>query len=595
MFEPTTEELDLLADILTFTGTEASRILPTEKAIDVFERSDLGRNDLKEIWRLADKDRNGMLTSMELAVGLRLIGWVQAGEELGEHLIDLPGPLPTLKGISDVQRVIGPSVIPDQLSPRRSPVHSRSPSLPFLSPPPHSANSLPGPPTPLFSPPPPPPPSGRSEPALPLSPLDNDDLANPIINLPPNTLHTISSLTSHGRSVRRKRAHTADSTRPPVPAAAPVPAPPPPPQLEGSAKLQPTVLPTPPVTATSSDDDPVTESPAQPGDGDADADATSSLANGILVTRVQVEEIPLEKPVESNAVGLDAHPEVDAAPNEEPNAELEEIARLNDELESSMMKALLLESQLVENQIASSKLERAHDLELKQLRAQLAEAATRIGELENFEKEYRATAALVETLTRDLHELKVEKEGWQKETQEKLDAKEKEIMDLEKRTSEAAEEKQVLEQGNAVVVQRLTAENLRLTHRLEEREQAFTKEKTELTKRVHEVEAIAAELQWSEGSEHGLQRVLQEVTRESDAFKRQIHELEARVLSQQQDRGQHELEMSRLQRQLVEARRESTGISTLSLDTRPAPRLASRIPEIQSDPPPPAYDDAVFV
>lgn len=89
MFEPTSEELDLLADILTFTGTEASRILPTEKAIDVFQRSDLGRNDLKEIWRLADKDRNGMLTSMELAVGLRLIGWVQAGEELGEHLIDL--------------------------------------------------------------------------------------------------------------------------------------------------------------------------------------------------------------------------------------------------------------------------------------------------------------------------------------------------------------------------------------------------------------------------------------------------------------------------------------------------------------------------
>ena len=89
MFEPTSEELELLAEILTFTGTEASRILPTEKAIDVFERSDLGRNDLKEIWRLADKDRNGMLTSMELAVGLRLIGWVQAGEELGEHLIDL--------------------------------------------------------------------------------------------------------------------------------------------------------------------------------------------------------------------------------------------------------------------------------------------------------------------------------------------------------------------------------------------------------------------------------------------------------------------------------------------------------------------------
>ena len=352
------------------------------------------------------------------------------------------------------------------------------------------------------------------------------------------------------------------------------------------------------MTATSSEDDLVTESPAQPDD--PDANATSSLTNGILVTQVQVEEVSLEKPAESTTVELDAppespDPEVDAAPNEEPSAELEEIARLNDELEASLMKALLLESRLVEHEVASSKLERAHEFELKQLKAQLAEATTRITELENFEKEYRETAELVESLTRDLHELKAEKDGWQKETQEKLDAKEKEIMDLEKQASEAAEEKQMLEQGNAVAIQRLTAENLRLTHRLEEREQAFTKEKDELTKRVHEVEAIAAELQWSEGSELGLQRVLQEVTRENDTFKRQIHELEARVLSQQQDRGQHELEMSRLQRQLVEARRESTGISTLNLDSRPAPRLASRIPEIQSDPPPPAYDDAVFV
>ena len=89
MFQATSEELELIADILTFTDTEASRILPTEAAIDVFERSNLERNDLKEIWRIADKDRNGMLTSKELAVGLRLIGWVQAGEELGEHLVDL--------------------------------------------------------------------------------------------------------------------------------------------------------------------------------------------------------------------------------------------------------------------------------------------------------------------------------------------------------------------------------------------------------------------------------------------------------------------------------------------------------------------------
>jgi Ca2+-binding EF-hand superfamily protein len=89
MFDPTPEELELVADILLFTDTKESRILPTEIAIDVFERSDLSREELREIWRLADKDRNGMLTSKELAVALRLIGWVQVGETLSAHLIEL--------------------------------------------------------------------------------------------------------------------------------------------------------------------------------------------------------------------------------------------------------------------------------------------------------------------------------------------------------------------------------------------------------------------------------------------------------------------------------------------------------------------------
>ncbi|KAF6764142.1 hypothetical protein DFP72DRAFT_415005 [Ephemerocybe angulata] len=128
-FAATPEELELIAEILTFTRSEMSRIVSTEAAIDVFERSDLKRNDLKEIWRLADKDRNGMLTSKELAVALRLIGWVQAGEPLAEHLIELPGPLPTLKGISDVEKRLGPPVVPTEVA---SPPQ-RMPSLPMES------------------------------------------------------------------------------------------------------------------------------------------------------------------------------------------------------------------------------------------------------------------------------------------------------------------------------------------------------------------------------------------------------------------------------------------------------------------------------
>ena len=93
---PTKEELELIAEIMTLTNTEESRVLSTEAAIDIFERSDLSRKDLREIWRLADKDRNGMLSSRELVVALRLIGWVQAGKELEPHLVNLREFVPVL-------------------------------------------------------------------------------------------------------------------------------------------------------------------------------------------------------------------------------------------------------------------------------------------------------------------------------------------------------------------------------------------------------------------------------------------------------------------------------------------------------------------
>lgn len=88
-FTATPEELQLLADCLTYTNSTASRIVSTEDSMDIFNCSGLHESDKREIWSIADKDRNGMLTSRELAVALRLIGWVQAGEPLTEQLVEL--------------------------------------------------------------------------------------------------------------------------------------------------------------------------------------------------------------------------------------------------------------------------------------------------------------------------------------------------------------------------------------------------------------------------------------------------------------------------------------------------------------------------
>lgn len=302
----------------------------------------------------------------------------------------------------------------------------------------------------------------------------------------------------------------------------------------------------------------------------APVDEPLDEASKLTLPEVVVDEVP-EHPKEMESVVPPA-----PAQSEDPvhlEADTQEIKRLSDLLKASDLRAILLENQLVENQVAISKLKSVTELELKQLRVQNEEATARIAELENFEKEYRDTAALVETLTRDLHDLGTEKDALQKDMQAKLDAKEKEIMDLEKRVSEAAEESQTLVKQNALTAQSLTAENIRLTRRLEDREQVFAKEKAELSKRLQEMEAIAAALQFSsDGPDAELQQALESSTRQNEALKRQVQELQAKVMLQQQDRGQHEVEISRMQR-----------------------RLASRVTEIQSDPPPPAYDDALLV
>ncbi|KAJ3506098.1 hypothetical protein NLJ89_g7060 [Agrocybe chaxingu] len=89
-------------------GSQQSR---GEQARDVFNRSGLPFVVLRDVWAMADENGSGDLEKREIAIALRLIGWVQAGEGLRKELLATAGPLPTLDGITNVpQRPNIPSV-----------------------------------------------------------------------------------------------------------------------------------------------------------------------------------------------------------------------------------------------------------------------------------------------------------------------------------------------------------------------------------------------------------------------------------------------------------------------------------------------------
>ena len=119
-FTATEEEEQLATQILILKSCHTTGILNADAAIDVFKRSGLPFEVLRDIWTLSDTNRSGDFSKDELTVAVRLMGWVQAGERLHEGLLArrtfrclllllesvnglyAEGPLPTLDGISDV-------------------------------------------------------------------------------------------------------------------------------------------------------------------------------------------------------------------------------------------------------------------------------------------------------------------------------------------------------------------------------------------------------------------------------------------------------------------------------------------------------------
>ena len=86
-FSASDEELQLSTRLLETNNWHNTDTLSVDSAIGIFKQSGLTFKQLRDIWTIADKKASGNLSKHELAVVIRLMGWVQAGEPLHEGLL----------------------------------------------------------------------------------------------------------------------------------------------------------------------------------------------------------------------------------------------------------------------------------------------------------------------------------------------------------------------------------------------------------------------------------------------------------------------------------------------------------------------------
>ncbi|KAF9552851.1 hypothetical protein CPC08DRAFT_768004 [Agrocybe pediades] len=70
-------------------------------AIGILKQNGLSYKQIREMWKVADRNATGILSRNEVTVLIRLMGWVQAGKSVDTpFLLDRQGPLPTIRGIN---------------------------------------------------------------------------------------------------------------------------------------------------------------------------------------------------------------------------------------------------------------------------------------------------------------------------------------------------------------------------------------------------------------------------------------------------------------------------------------------------------------
>ncbi|KAI0933818.1 hypothetical protein AcV5_005864 [Taiwanofungus camphoratus] len=99
-FTPSPAEVALVNQIFAQADTQKLGVITGEAAVKIFSGSKLSPAVLAEIWNLADDENNGVLTRKGVAVAVRLLGHAQRGENVTEALVNKPGPIPTIEGLT---------------------------------------------------------------------------------------------------------------------------------------------------------------------------------------------------------------------------------------------------------------------------------------------------------------------------------------------------------------------------------------------------------------------------------------------------------------------------------------------------------------
>ncbi|OBZ75406.1 EH domain-containing and endocytosis protein 1 [Grifola frondosa] len=99
-FTPSPAEAALVNQILAQADPQKLGVITGEAAVKIFSGSKLSPTVLAEIWSLADDENNGVLTRKGIAVAVRLLGHAQRGERVSDALVNKPGPIPTIEGLT---------------------------------------------------------------------------------------------------------------------------------------------------------------------------------------------------------------------------------------------------------------------------------------------------------------------------------------------------------------------------------------------------------------------------------------------------------------------------------------------------------------
>ncbi|KAF4610073.1 hypothetical protein D9613_010463 [Agrocybe pediades] len=102
-FVASQDEIELANKFLDLDKWTCSDTLSIDMAIGILKQNGLSYTQIREMWKVADRNATGILSRNEVTILIRLMGWVQAGKSVDREtpfLLDRQGPLPEIRGIN---------------------------------------------------------------------------------------------------------------------------------------------------------------------------------------------------------------------------------------------------------------------------------------------------------------------------------------------------------------------------------------------------------------------------------------------------------------------------------------------------------------